>query len=190
MYRLLLAAALATLAPAAHAADAQQMEANKKAVLKFIGSRYVQHKSARRRRAGRTEGLPRFPAREISRLSQRHQARFRRRRLCHRPRPQRAVPREPRRSSSKTARSSSTGTCARRFRNSPPIPTQCSSAFRSVGALSAHSRVSGNPDESAETSVTPLGPRLRGNERMEKSSQSRRICSSDCRHFAADKKRE
>ena len=62
MYRLLLAAtlaALATLAPAAHAADAQQMEANKKAVLefydlainkkdfdaasKFIGSRYVQH---------------------------------------------------------------------------------------------------------------------------------------------------
>ena len=35
MYRLLLAAALATLAPAAHAADAQQMEANKKALLEF-----------------------------------------------------------------------------------------------------------------------------------------------------------
>ena len=86
MYRLLLAAALATLAPAAHAADAQQMEANKKAVLefydlainkkdfdlgvvlsashnpygdKFIGSRYVQHNP---RAADGPEGLKAFLA--------------------------------------------------------------------------------------------------------------------------------
>jgi len=59
MFRLLLAAAVAALAPAALAADAQQMEANKKAVVefydlainkkdfeaaaKFIGPRYTQH---------------------------------------------------------------------------------------------------------------------------------------------------
>ena len=59
MLRLLLAAAMVALAPAAHAADAKQMEENKKAVLefydaainkkdfeaasKFIGPRYVQH---------------------------------------------------------------------------------------------------------------------------------------------------
>jgi predicted SnoaL-like aldol condensation-catalyzing enzyme len=75
MYRLLLAASLATLAPAAHAADAQQMEANKKAVLefydlainkkdfdaasKFIGSRYVQHNP---RAADGPEGLKAFLA--------------------------------------------------------------------------------------------------------------------------------
>ena len=75
MYRLLLAAALATLAPAAYAADAQQMEANKKAVLefydlainkkdfeaasKFIGSRYVQHNP---RAADGPEGLKAFLA--------------------------------------------------------------------------------------------------------------------------------
>jgi len=59
MFRLLLAAAVAALAPAALAADTQQMEANKKAVVefydlainkkdfeaaaKFIGPRYTQH---------------------------------------------------------------------------------------------------------------------------------------------------
>jgi predicted SnoaL-like aldol condensation-catalyzing enzyme len=59
MLRLLIAAAAIALAPAAHAADAKQMEANKKAVVefydlainqknfeaaaKFIGPRYVQH---------------------------------------------------------------------------------------------------------------------------------------------------
>jgi len=75
MYRLLLAAALATLAPTAHAADAQQMEANKKAVLefydlainkkdfdaasKFIGSSYVQHNP---RAADGPEGLKAFLA--------------------------------------------------------------------------------------------------------------------------------
>jgi len=75
MVRLLLAAALATLAPAAHAADAQQMEANKKAVLefydlainkkdfdaasKFIGSRYTQHNP---RAADGPEGLRAFLA--------------------------------------------------------------------------------------------------------------------------------
>jgi predicted SnoaL-like aldol condensation-catalyzing enzyme len=75
MLRLLLAAALATLAPAAHAADAQQMEANKKAVLefydlainkkdfeaasKFIGPRYVQHNP---RAADGPEGLKAFLA--------------------------------------------------------------------------------------------------------------------------------
>ena len=75
MYRLLLAAALATLAPAAHAADPQQMEANKKVVLefydlainkkdfdaasKFIGSRYTQHNP---RAADGPEGLRAFLA--------------------------------------------------------------------------------------------------------------------------------
>jgi predicted SnoaL-like aldol condensation-catalyzing enzyme len=75
MLRLLLAAALATLALAAHAADAQQMEANKKAVLefydlainkkdfeaasKFIGPRYVQHNP---RAADGPEGLKAFLA--------------------------------------------------------------------------------------------------------------------------------
>jgi predicted SnoaL-like aldol condensation-catalyzing enzyme len=59
MFRLLLAAAVAAFAPAAFAADAQQMEANKKAVVefydlainkkdfdaaaKFLGPRYTQH---------------------------------------------------------------------------------------------------------------------------------------------------
>jgi predicted SnoaL-like aldol condensation-catalyzing enzyme len=59
MLRLLIAAAAIALAPAAYAADATQMEANKKAVVefydlainqknfeaaaKFIGARYVQH---------------------------------------------------------------------------------------------------------------------------------------------------
>jgi predicted SnoaL-like aldol condensation-catalyzing enzyme len=75
MLRLLLAAALATLAPAAYAADAQQMEANKKAVVefydlvinkkdfdaaaKFIGPRYVQHNP---RAADGPEGLKAFLA--------------------------------------------------------------------------------------------------------------------------------
>jgi predicted SnoaL-like aldol condensation-catalyzing enzyme len=75
MVRLLLAAALATLAPAAFAADAQQMEANKKTVLefydlainkkdfdaalKFIGPRYVQHNP---RAADGPEGLKAFLA--------------------------------------------------------------------------------------------------------------------------------
>jgi predicted SnoaL-like aldol condensation-catalyzing enzyme len=75
MVRLLLAAVLATLAPAAFAADAQQMEANKKTVLefydlainkkdfdaasKFIGPRYVQHNP---RAADGPEGLKAFLA--------------------------------------------------------------------------------------------------------------------------------
>ena len=75
MVRLLLAAMLATLAPAAFAADAQQMEANKKTVLefydlainkkdfdaasKFIGPRYVQHNP---RAADGPEGLKAFLA--------------------------------------------------------------------------------------------------------------------------------
>ncbi len=75
MLRLLLAAALVTLAPAAYAADAQQMEANKKAVVefydlainkkdfeaasKFIGPRYVQHNP---RAADGPEGLKAFLA--------------------------------------------------------------------------------------------------------------------------------
>jgi predicted SnoaL-like aldol condensation-catalyzing enzyme len=75
MVRLLLAAALAMLAPAAFAADAQQMEANKKTVLefydlainkkdfdaasKFIGPRYVQHNP---RAADGPEGLKAFLA--------------------------------------------------------------------------------------------------------------------------------
>jgi len=86
MYRLLLAAALATLAPAAYAADAQQMEANKKAVLefydlainkkdfeaasKFIGSRYVQHNP---RAADGPEGLKAGPD-EICSSGCRHSA--------------------------------------------------------------------------------------------------------------------
>ena len=75
MLRLLLAAALVTFAPAAYAADAQQMEANKKAVVefydlainkkdfeaasKFIGPRYVQHNP---RAADGPEGLNAFLA--------------------------------------------------------------------------------------------------------------------------------
>ena len=75
MLRLLLAAALVTFAPFAHAADSQQMEANKKAVVefydlainkkdfeaasKFIGSRYVQHNP---RAADGPEGLRAFLA--------------------------------------------------------------------------------------------------------------------------------
>src|SRR5690348_1102012 len=75
MLRLLLTATLVTLAPAAYAADAQQMEANKKAVLefydlainkkdfdaalKFIGPRYVQHNP---RAADGPEGLKAFLA--------------------------------------------------------------------------------------------------------------------------------
>jgi predicted SnoaL-like aldol condensation-catalyzing enzyme len=75
MLRLLLAAALITLAPAAYAADAQQMEANKKAVVefydlainkkdfeaasKFLGPRYVQHNP---RAADGPEGLKAFLA--------------------------------------------------------------------------------------------------------------------------------
>ena len=75
MLRLLLTAALVALAPAAYAADAQQMEANKKAVVefydlainkkdfdaasKFIGPRYVQHNP---RAADGPEGLKAFLA--------------------------------------------------------------------------------------------------------------------------------
>jgi predicted SnoaL-like aldol condensation-catalyzing enzyme len=75
MLRLLLAAALVTFAPAAYAADAQQMEANKKAVAefydlainkkdfeaasKFLGPRYVQHNP---RAADGPEGLKAFLA--------------------------------------------------------------------------------------------------------------------------------
>jgi predicted SnoaL-like aldol condensation-catalyzing enzyme len=75
MLRLLLAAALVTFAPAAYAADAQQMEANKKAVVefydlainkkdfeaasKFLGPRYVQHNP---RAADGPEGLKAFLA--------------------------------------------------------------------------------------------------------------------------------
>jgi len=75
MLRLLLAAALVTFAPAAFAADAQQMEANKKAVVefydlainkkdfeaasKFLGPRYVQHNP---RAADGPEGLKAFLA--------------------------------------------------------------------------------------------------------------------------------
>jgi predicted SnoaL-like aldol condensation-catalyzing enzyme len=75
MLRLLLAAALVTFASAAYAADAEQMEANKKAVVefydlainkkdfdaasKFIGPRYVQHNP---RAADGPEGLKAFLA--------------------------------------------------------------------------------------------------------------------------------
>jgi predicted SnoaL-like aldol condensation-catalyzing enzyme len=75
MLHLLLAAALVMLAPAAYAADAQQMEANKKAVVefydlainkkdfeaasKFLGPRYVQHNP---RAADGPEGLKAFLA--------------------------------------------------------------------------------------------------------------------------------
>jgi predicted SnoaL-like aldol condensation-catalyzing enzyme len=75
MLRLLLAAALVMPAPAAYAADAQQMEANKKAVVefydlainkkdfeaasKFLGPRYVQHNP---RAADGPEGLKAFLA--------------------------------------------------------------------------------------------------------------------------------
>jgi predicted SnoaL-like aldol condensation-catalyzing enzyme len=75
MLRLLLTAALVALAPAAYAADAQQMEANKKAVVefydlainkkdfeaasKFLGPRYVQHNP---RAADGPEGLKAFLA--------------------------------------------------------------------------------------------------------------------------------
>ena len=75
MLRLLLTAALIALAPAAYAADAQQMEANKKAVVefydlainkkdfeaasKFLGPRYVQHNP---RAADGPEGLKAFLA--------------------------------------------------------------------------------------------------------------------------------
>jgi predicted SnoaL-like aldol condensation-catalyzing enzyme len=75
MLRRLLAAALVTFAPAAYVADAQQMEANKKAVAefydlainkkdfeaasKFLGPRYVQHNP---RAADGPEGLKAFLA--------------------------------------------------------------------------------------------------------------------------------
>ena len=75
MLRLLLTATLVALAPAAYAADAQQMEANKKAVVefydlainkkdfeaasKFLGPRYVQHNP---RAADGPEGLKAFLA--------------------------------------------------------------------------------------------------------------------------------
>jgi predicted SnoaL-like aldol condensation-catalyzing enzyme len=75
MVRLLLAAALIALAPAAYAADARQMEDNKKTVVefyeaainqknfeaaaKFVGARYVQHNP---RAADGLEGLKGFLA--------------------------------------------------------------------------------------------------------------------------------
>jgi predicted SnoaL-like aldol condensation-catalyzing enzyme len=75
MVRLLLAAALVMLAPAAYAADPERMEANKKAVVefydlainkkdfeaasKFLGPRYVQHNP---RAADGPEGLKAFLA--------------------------------------------------------------------------------------------------------------------------------
>jgi predicted SnoaL-like aldol condensation-catalyzing enzyme len=75
MLRMLLTATLVALAPAAYAADVQQMEANKKAVVefydlainkkdfdaasKFIGPRYVQHNP---RAADGPEGLKAFLA--------------------------------------------------------------------------------------------------------------------------------
>jgi predicted SnoaL-like aldol condensation-catalyzing enzyme len=75
MLRLLLTATLVALAPAAYAADVQQMEANKKAVVefydlainkkdfeaasKFLGPRYVQHNP---RAADGPEGLKAFLA--------------------------------------------------------------------------------------------------------------------------------
>jgi predicted SnoaL-like aldol condensation-catalyzing enzyme len=75
MLRLFVAAAIIVLAPAAHAADARQMEANKKAVVafydlainqknfdaaaKFLGPRYTQHNP---RAADGPEGLKAFLA--------------------------------------------------------------------------------------------------------------------------------
>ena len=98
MLRLLLVAALTAFAPTAHAADARQMEENKKVVVEFyelainqknfeaasklLGSRYPAQ-SQRRRRARRTESLYRLPAREISRQPQRHQTHLCRWRLRH-----------------------------------------------------------------------------------------------------------
>ncbi len=112
MLRLILAAVMIALAPAAYAADAAQMEANKKVVLqlyeaainqkdfdaaaKFLGPHYIQHNP---RAADGAEGLkafPRLPARKISRLPQRHQTGVRRRRLCDPARSQRADARQPR----------------------------------------------------------------------------------------------
>ena len=75
MFRLLLAAAVIALAPAAHAADAKQMDENRKVVLqfyeaainqkdfdaaaKFLGPRYTQHNP---RAADGPEGLKAFLA--------------------------------------------------------------------------------------------------------------------------------
>jgi predicted SnoaL-like aldol condensation-catalyzing enzyme len=75
MLRVILVAALCALAPAAHAADQNQMEENKKAVLQFyeaainqkdfeaasklLGSRYIQHNP---RAADGAEGLKAFLA--------------------------------------------------------------------------------------------------------------------------------
>jgi len=75
MFRLLIAALIVAFAPAAHAADAKQMDANKKAAVefydlainqknfeaaaKFLGPRYVQHNP---RAADGPEGLKAFLA--------------------------------------------------------------------------------------------------------------------------------
>ena len=78
MLRFLVAAAIIALAPAAFAADASQMDANKKVVVefydaainqknfeaasKFLGPRYTQHNPRGRGRTGRLRGLFGFPA--------------------------------------------------------------------------------------------------------------------------------
>jgi hypothetical protein len=81
MLRPLCIAVYVAFAPAAHAASAEQMEANKKAVAefyelavnkkdfeaaaKFLGPRVCAAQSQRRRRAGGAQGVYYLPAREI-----------------------------------------------------------------------------------------------------------------------------
>ena len=109
MLRLLVAVTVIAFAPAAHAADQKQMDENKKAVVefydlainqknfeaaaKFLGPRYVQHNPRAADGPEGLKGLSRLPARQVPQLSQRHQTRVRRRRLCHPARAQRADPR-------------------------------------------------------------------------------------------------
>ncbi len=151
MLRLLLTAALVALAPAAYAADAQQMEANKKAVVefydlainkkdfeaasKFLGPRYVQHNP---RAADGPEGLKAFLAFLREKFPDYHSEIKRVFAdgdyvIVH----VHNVPTPGSRGNAiidifkleRTARSSSTGTCARRSRSSPPTRTQCSRAW-------------------------------------------------------------
>ena len=137
MLRLFVIAAMVALAPAAYAADAQQMDENKKVVLqlyeaainqkdfevasKFLGPRYIQHNP---RAADGPEGLKAFLAFLREKLPDYHSEikRVCRRRLCDPPRPQcadaEAAVATPSSTSSvwKMARWSSTGMYGRKSR--------------------------------------------------------------------------
>jgi predicted SnoaL-like aldol condensation-catalyzing enzyme len=167
MLRLLAAAVLIALAPAAYAADARQIEENKKSVqefyeaainqkdfdaaVKFVGPRYVRHNP---RAADGPEGLKAFLAFLREKLPDYHSEIKRVFAdgdyvILH----VHNVPTAGSRGNAivdifklRTARSSSIGTCVRRFPSKPPIQTRCSSLEVSCGCRRQGRRAWRGPD--------------------------------------------